>query len=90
MHYRTLGDSETIVSELALGTMTFGAETDEDESDAILRTLEQLIDDLPAAELRLSEAETERLDTVSAPRFDEYPYSGWARKDRRRRLEGGR
>lgn len=36
MDYRTLGNSGTSVSHLALGTMTFGAEADEDTSFAIL------------------------------------------------------
>ncbi|RFA17051.1 aldo/keto reductase [Subtercola boreus] len=38
MEYRTLGNSGAIVSELALGTMTFGAEADETTSHAILDT----------------------------------------------------
>jgi len=36
MHYRTLGNSGAVVSTFALGTMTFGAETDEATSHAIL------------------------------------------------------
>jgi len=36
MHYRTLGNSGTVVSTYALGTMTFGAEADEATSHAIL------------------------------------------------------
>ncbi|MEO7979622.1 MAG: aldo/keto reductase, partial [Sporichthyaceae bacterium] len=32
MEYRTLGSSGTVVSTLALGTMTFGQETDEEGS----------------------------------------------------------
>jgi aryl-alcohol dehydrogenase-like predicted oxidoreductase len=36
MHYRTLGNSGAVVSTLALGTMTFGAEADEATSHAIL------------------------------------------------------
>ena len=36
MHFRTLGNSGTIVSTYALGTMTFGAEADEATSHAIL------------------------------------------------------
>lgn len=36
MDYRTLGTSGTVVSEFALGTMTFGAEADETDSHAIL------------------------------------------------------
>jgi aryl-alcohol dehydrogenase-like predicted oxidoreductase len=36
MHYRTLGNSGTVVSTYALGTMTFGAEADEAASHAIL------------------------------------------------------
>ena len=38
MDYRTLGTSGTVVSEFALGTMTFGAEADETDSHAILDT----------------------------------------------------
>lgn len=38
MDYRKLGNSGTIVSELTLGTMTFGAEADETTSHAILDT----------------------------------------------------
>ncbi|GMA94709.1 hypothetical protein GCM10025881_15330 [Pseudolysinimonas kribbensis] len=36
MRYRTLGRSGTVVSTYALGTMTFGVETDEETSHAIL------------------------------------------------------
>ncbi len=36
MQYRLLGRSGTVVSNLALGTMTFGTETDEDGSHAQL------------------------------------------------------
>jgi aryl-alcohol dehydrogenase-like predicted oxidoreductase len=36
MRYRTLGNSGTVVSVQALGTMTFGGEADEDTSGAIL------------------------------------------------------
>lgn len=36
MHYRTLGNSGSVVCTFALGTMTFGAETDETTSHAIL------------------------------------------------------
>ncbi len=36
MHYRTLGNSGAVVSNYALGTMTFGAEAPEDVSHAIL------------------------------------------------------
>lgn len=42
MEYRTLGGSGTIVSSLCLGTMTFGSESNEEESHAQLdRFLEQ-------------------------------------------------
>jgi len=54
------------------------------------RTLDQLTQNLPASEIELSDTAREELDRVSAPRFDEYPYSGWARQDRHRPLEGGR
>jgi aryl-alcohol dehydrogenase-like predicted oxidoreductase len=36
MDYRTLGNSGAVVSNYALGTMTFGAEADQDSSHAIL------------------------------------------------------
>ena len=36
MDYRTLGSSGTSVSTLALGTMTFGSETDEEAAHAQL------------------------------------------------------
>src|SRR3954451_19236520 len=36
MEYRTLGSSGCVVSKLALGTMTFGRETDEEGSHAQL------------------------------------------------------
>ena len=36
MRYRTLGNSGCAVSALALGTMTFGAESDEAESHDVL------------------------------------------------------
>lgn len=36
MEYRTLGNSGAVVSNYALGTMTFGAEASEDDSHAIL------------------------------------------------------
>src|SRR5882757_9391650 len=36
MEYRTLGSSGVSVSTLALGTMTFGAETDEADGHALL------------------------------------------------------
>jgi aryl-alcohol dehydrogenase-like predicted oxidoreductase len=36
MDYRTLGNSGASVSELTLGTMTFGAEADETTSHALL------------------------------------------------------
>jgi len=54
------------------------------------RTIDQLVDNLAATDVHLSEAELADLDRVSAPRFDEYPYSAWARQDRHRRLGGGR
>ena len=38
MELRTLGNSGTIVSEYALGTMTFGAEADEQASHALIET----------------------------------------------------
>ena len=37
MKYRRLGSTGTLVSELCLGGMTFGADTDEDEARRVLR-----------------------------------------------------
>ncbi|HSP52906.1 MAG TPA: aldo/keto reductase [Cryobacterium sp.] len=38
MHYRTLGNSGAVVSTYALGTMTFGAEADQEMAHALLDT----------------------------------------------------
>ncbi|MBG6212246.1 aryl-alcohol dehydrogenase-like predicted oxidoreductase [Cryobacterium sp. CAN_C2] len=38
MRYRTLGNSGAVVSTYALGTMTFGAEADEEMANALLDT----------------------------------------------------
>ena len=54
------------------------------------RTLEQLQDDLGAAGLHLTEAETARLDTASAPQPADYPYGGPGTEQRSRKLAGGR
>jgi hypothetical protein len=48
------------------------------------RTLEQLEDNLGAADLHLSAVETARLDEASAPILDDYPYGdlGMSQRDR--------
>ena len=38
MHYRTLGNSGAVVSTYALGTMTFGAEADQEMAHSLLDT----------------------------------------------------
>ena len=53
-------------------------------------TLEQLQQNLGAAELVLTSQEHARLDEVSAPDVPDYPYGGPGRDQRSRRIEGGR
>jgi aryl-alcohol dehydrogenase-like predicted oxidoreductase len=50
------------------------------------RTLTQLEDNLAAAELQLSDEETELLDAASAPLVSDYPYGGPGVDQRSRRL----
>jgi aryl-alcohol dehydrogenase-like predicted oxidoreductase len=50
------------------------------------RTVEQLADNLGAANLHLSEDETARLDTASDPGAADYPYGGPGTEQRSRRL----
>ncbi len=52
------------------------------------RTVEQLTDNLGAADLHLSREETERLDAVSDPGPADYPYGGPAVDQRSRSLTG--
>jgi len=54
------------------------------------RTAEQLADNLAAADLKLTAAETDRLAEVSRPRVGVYPYGPMAQEQRSRKLEGGR
>jgi aryl-alcohol dehydrogenase-like predicted oxidoreductase len=54
------------------------------------RTVEQLQQNLGAADLALSPEELARLDDVSAPDVPDYPYGGPGQDQRSRRLEGGR
>ncbi len=54
------------------------------------RTLEQLKDNLGAADLHLSPQETARLDEASDPGAADYPYGGPGTQQRSRRIEGGR
>jgi aryl-alcohol dehydrogenase-like predicted oxidoreductase len=54
------------------------------------RTTEQLLDNLGAADLHLSQAETESLDKASDPAAADYPYGGPGTEQRSRKLAGGR
>lgn len=54
------------------------------------RTVEQLNDNLAAADLDLSEEELGVLTAASSPRIDDYPYGAPGVQQRDRRLEGGR
>lgn len=54
------------------------------------RTLEQLRDNLGAAELHLDEAHRRRLDAASDPQPADYPYGGPGTEQRSRRIDGGR
>jgi aryl-alcohol dehydrogenase-like predicted oxidoreductase len=52
------------------------------------RTLQQLTDNLGAAELALTDKENERLNLASQPTVD-YPYGGMAPWQRHREISGG-
>ena len=54
------------------------------------RTIEQLDDNLAAADLTLSDDQRARLDEASAPRTEVYPYGPQAVAQRHRKREGGR
>ena len=54
------------------------------------RTIEQLDDDLGAADLDLDEQETAALDKASDPGPAQYPYGPMALQQRSRKVEGGR
>ena len=54
------------------------------------RTVEQLSDNLAAADLVLTDDETTRLTDASAPRVDDYPYGTAGVAQRSRKLTGGR
>jgi aryl-alcohol dehydrogenase (NADP+) len=54
------------------------------------RTVKQLEDNLAAAGLELSQDEADRLDTVSAPQFGDYPYGAPALEQRSRNIAGSR
>jgi aryl-alcohol dehydrogenase-like predicted oxidoreductase len=54
------------------------------------RTLEQLQQNLGAADLVLTPEQQARLEQVSAPDVPDYPYGGPGRDQRSRRIEGGR
>lgn len=54
------------------------------------RSVEQLADNLAAAELELTAEETELLSKASQPRTGVYPYGPMADQQRSRKIEGGR
>ena len=54
------------------------------------RTVEQLEDNLGAADLTLTDDQRTRLDEASTPRTDIYPYGEQAVQQRHRKREGGR
>ncbi|WP_285116042.1 aldo/keto reductase [Leifsonia sp. fls2-241-R2A-40a] len=54
------------------------------------RTVEQLEDNLGAADLDLTDDQRKRLEEASAPRTDIYPYGEQAVQQRHRKPEGGR
>jgi aryl-alcohol dehydrogenase-like predicted oxidoreductase len=54
------------------------------------RTVEQLEDNLGAAELELTDEQRTRLDDASTPRAEVYPYGEQAVAQRHRKREGGR
>jgi aryl-alcohol dehydrogenase-like predicted oxidoreductase len=54
------------------------------------RTVEQLDDNLAAAELHLDNEETARLNTVSEPVVHDYPYGVMGVQQRERKIAGGR
>src|SRR3954447_26512497 len=51
------------------------------------RTLKHLEDNLASADLKLDAAATRRLDDVSAPRLDDYPYGPFGEKQRSRYVD---
>ncbi|WP_375487063.1 aldo/keto reductase [uncultured Jatrophihabitans sp.] len=54
------------------------------------RTVEQLEDNLAAADLHLTAEETQRLDAASAPAVRDYPYGVMGVEQRERNIAGGR
>jgi aryl-alcohol dehydrogenase-like predicted oxidoreductase len=54
------------------------------------RNMEQLADNLAAADVRLSPEETQLLDVTSDPGAPDYPYGEPGQTQRSRRIEGGR
>lgn len=54
------------------------------------RTVDQLVDNLGAADLVLSAAELQRLSDASTPHVDDYPYGVAGVQQRHRKLTGGR
>ncbi|OII37357.1 aldo/keto reductase [Curtobacterium sp. MMLR14_010] len=55
-----------------------------------VRTLDQLADNLGAADLVLDDAELQALTDASAPRIDDYPYGTAGVAQRERKIAGGR
>jgi aryl-alcohol dehydrogenase-like predicted oxidoreductase len=54
------------------------------------RSIDQLTDNMAAAELKLTPEETQLLDEASEPRAPDYPYGAPGQSQRSRRIRGGR
>ena len=54
------------------------------------RSVDQLVDNMGAADLDLDDAALARLTEASAPRVDDYPYGAPGREQRHRSIDGGR
>jgi aryl-alcohol dehydrogenase (NADP+) len=54
------------------------------------RSVDQLVDNMGAADLDLGDDALARLTDASAPRIDDYPYGAPGREQRHRNLDGGR
>ena len=54
------------------------------------RSVDQLVDNMGAADLDLDDAALARLTEASAPRVDDYPYGAAGREQRHRSIDGGR
>jgi aryl-alcohol dehydrogenase (NADP+) len=81
-------DSGVTASQVALAWL--GAQPAVTSVILGVRSVEQLIDNMDAADLELGSDARARLDEASAPRIDDYPYGAPGREQRHRSLTGGR